>query len=204
VTRAWLIAAAILLTGCSGTATPVITVTAAVPTATSETPDPNVISPSPSDSASPETNERGNIPKRVGDQALIITADGREAVRFTVTKIQPGFKCNSDYPDKSKNGQYVAIWMDITTTKAVKFDSDNDNDVSYFNTDDWQVIGPDGTTENDSSGNGYSCAKDSEALPTQIEGAKHVKGVVVVDTKYKHGHLALIQDYSDSGWEWDF
>lgn len=196
------VSVAVLLTGCSGPApAPVITVTVAA-TSVSETPDENVITPSAT--PTPDTNERGNLPKKVGDQAVIVDGNGNEAVRLTVTKIQTHFKCTSSGAEKSKHGQFVAIWMDVQTTKAVDFNSDDSAVVPYFNTDDWQVIGLDGTTENDSDGNSDYCAKDSETLPTQIEGAKHYKGVVVVDTKYKHGHLALIQDYSDSGWEWDF
>jgi hypothetical protein len=115
-----------------------------------------------------------------------------------VTKIQSGFKCTSSDAEKSEHGQFVAIWMDITTTKAVNFDSDDANDVSYFNTDDWQVIGPDGTTENDSDGNSDYCAKESETLATVCFSADIVRipsdgtGIVrklsieTVSTEYVH------------------
>lgn len=193
-----LAAALLLLAGCTAAPVQVVTVTA-VPA--SETPDPNVITPTPTPRV---TSERGHAVKKVGDQAVLMDGRGEVAARFTVTKIQPGFKCTAGYAEKSANGQYVAIWMDVTTTKAVDFESDDAGVVPYFNTVDWQVIGPDGTTENDSAGNGSSCARDADALPVQLGPSKHVKGVVVVDTKYKHGHLALVQDLAETGWEWDF
>lgn len=189
----------LLLAGCSSGPAQVVTVTAAP---ASESPDPNVITtPTPTP---PVTSERGHAVKKVGDQAVLLDGHGEVAARFTVTKIQPGFKCTADYAEKPANGQYVGIWMDVTTTKAVDFGSDDAAVVPYFNTVDWQVIGPDGTTENDSQGNALGCARDADALPAQLGPGKHVKGVVVVDTKYKHGHLALVQDFAETGWEWDF
>lgn len=189
------------MSACSATPAPVVTVTAA-PQA-SATADPNVITPTPSPTPTMTRSERGNAIKKIGDEAVLIDGYGEVAVRFKVTKIQPNFKCTSEFADKSANGQYVGIWMDITTTKAVDMDSDDADVVPYFNPGDWQVIGPDGVTENDSYGNGYSCPRDSDSLPSQLGSNKHVKGVVVVDTKLKSGHLALVQDFLDSGWEWE-
>jgi hypothetical protein len=150
----------------------------------------------------PETSERGNIVKAIGETAQLVDGNGDLAVTFKVTKIERSFKCNSGYSERSKNGHYVGIWMTIQTTKAVDFDSDDSNVVPYFNPGDWQVVGPDGTTENDSEGNGYSCAKDSQSLPSQLGPGKKVSGVVVLDTTYTKGHLVMIQDFMDSGWEW--
>lgn len=186
---------------CSATPTQVVTVTAAPPA--SATADPNVITPTPAPTPTTPRSERGNAIKKIGDEAVLLDGYGEVAARFKVTKIQPGFKCNSGYSEKSANGQYVGIWMDITTTKAVDMDTNDADVVPYFNPDAWEVIGPDGVTENDSSGNGFSCPRDSDSLPSQLGGNKHVKGVVVVDTKFKRGHLVMMQDYLDSGWEWE-
>lgn len=194
-----------LLAGCSAAPAQVITVTASAPaSAPSPTPtDSDTVEPEPTPTP-PATNERGNIPKKLGEWAEL--RDGNEdlAVKFRVTKIEPGFKCNSGYSDRSANGHYVGVWMEVQTTKAVDFESDDSAIVPYFNTDDLVVISRDGTSENDSEGNGYSCAKDSISLPTQLGPGKKVKGVVVLDTKYKHGFVAMIQDYMESGWEWEF
>lgn len=199
------LAAVVLLAGCTASpAAPASAPATTPPVVASPSPtDPDTVEPSPTPTA-PETSERGNIPKKVGEEAGLYDGNGELAVRFTVTKIEPGFKCNSGYADPPANGHFVGIWMEIQTTKAVGFDSDDSNVVPYFNPGDWQVIGRDGTTENDSEGNGYACPKDSIDLPSQLGPGKKVKGVVVLDTKYKHGHLALIQDFAETGWEWDF
>lgn len=196
-------AGVLVFNGCAAVPAPVATVTSTTTAVASAAPsDPDTVEPTPD--STPSTNVRGNIPKLLGEEAQLVDGNGNLAVTFKVTKIEAGFKCNSGYADRSENGHYVAVWMEISTTKAVDFDSSDANVVPYFNPGDWHVIAPDGTTENDSSGNGYSCARDSVSLPSQLGPGKKVKGVVVLDTKYKRGHLALIQDYMDSGWEWKF
>ena len=203
-----LIACAVLLAGCSSPAPAVVTVTAPAATTSAPSATPTTATPSPIPTTdaptTPETSERGNIPKDLGDEAVLVDGNGDEAARFKVTKIETGYQCTSDIADKSANGQFVAIWMDVRTTKAIDFDSDDSGVVPYFNTVDWEVVDKSGETENDSEGNGPYCARDADALPVQIEKAMHVKGVVVLDTAVKHGHLVFIQDYMDSGWEWDF
>lgn len=98
---------------------------------------------------------------------------------------------------------YVGIWMEIQTSDVVDMDA-ADASIPYFTTDSWKVIGPDGFTENDTEGNAKLCADDSTTLVTQLEGQQKVRGLVVLDTKYRSGHLVLVQDYLDGGWEWDF
>ncbi len=193
------IVAATMLAGCSAPASPP---PSAAPTAIS-TPTASPSEPTPT-ATEPAQSERGHTIKKVGEGAKLIDGNGELAVAFTVTKIQRNFKCNSGYSDKAKNGHYVAIWMKIQTTKAVDGDSSDSAVVPYFNPGDWEVIGPDGTTENDSEGNGYSCAKDSISLPSQLGPSKKVSGVVVLDTKFTKGHLALVQDFAETGWEWEF
>lgn len=190
-------AVALLVAGCSAPApTP-----AATPSASPSASPSESSTPTPTE---PAQSERGHTIKKVGEGAKLIDGNGELAVAFTVTKIQRNFKCNSGYSDKAKNGHYVAIWMKIQTTKAVDGDSSDSAVVPYFNPGDWEVIGPDGTTENDSEGNGYSCAKDSISLPSQLGPSKKVSGVVVLDTKFTKGHLALVQDFAETGWEWEF
>lgn len=206
-TCATTIIAALVLALLGGCSTPALSPTPSVMTSSASATSPSASSASPTPSASstePETSERGNTVKALGETAKLIDGNGDLAVTFTVTKIDRNFKCNSGYADKSENGHYIGVWMKIQTTQAVDFNSDDYNVVPYFNPDAWQVVGPDGTTENDSAGNGYSCAKDSEALPPEVGPGKKVSGVVVLDTKYKNGYLVMMQDYMDTGWEWKF
>lgn len=195
-----LAAALVLLAGCAAAPAQVVTVTAAAPSA-SESPNPDIITPTPTPRV---TSERGHAVKRVGDQAVLVDGNGEVAARFTVTKIEPGFKCTGEGAERPANGQFVGVWMDVTTTGVVDVDSDDPGVVPYFNTADWQVVGGDGVTENDSVGNGLGCARDRDALPAQLGAGEHVKGVVVLDVAARHGRLVLVQDFAGVGWEWEF
>ena len=194
-----------LLAGCSAsngqpaaTSVSASTVTPGTQTASTPadpTPEPTADSPTPSDS--------GNITKKVGQWAELQDEAGTTMVRFLVTKITVDYKCPGQYAEKSKHGRYIAVWMDIYTSRDVKLTADA---VPYFNVwpPDMRIIGADGTEQNDAEGNALSCARDDDRLPGQLQGKRHVKGVVVLDSKYKHGTIALVQDYMDAGWEWAF
>lgn len=182
--------ALVLFTGCTA------------PASASSSPSvPAATTPAPS---GPATSERGNPIKRVGEQAVLLDGRGEVAARFTVTKIEPGFECTGEGAERPANGQFVGVWMDVTTTGVVDVDSDDPGVVPYFNTADWQVVGGDGVTENDSVGNGLGCARDRDALPAQLGAGEHVKGVVVLDVAARHGRLVLVQDFAGVGWEWEF
>ncbi len=136
--------------------------------------------------------------KKVGDQASVVGDDGVTYVRFRVNRIVKNYKCRGEFAEKSKNGRYVGIWMEFWTDKAVGGD-----EVYSVDPWAWSVVGPDGVTENDSEGNASDCPRDADALPSFIDGAKHVKGVVVVDTKYSTGSLVYV--YGDlAGWKYAF
>lgn len=132
-------AGVLVFNGCAAVPAPVATVASTTTAVASAAPsDPDTVEPT-SDST-PSTNERGNIPKLLGEEAQLVDGNGNLAVTFKVTKIEAGFKCNSGYADRSENGHYVAVWMEISTTKAVDFDSSDANVVPYFNPGDWHVI----------------------------------------------------------------
>lgn len=177
---------------------------------TAPAPDPSqspavaaVATPSPSPSPV-ATSERGNPIKQVGEQAVLVDGHGEVAARFTVTRIEAGFRCTGEGAERPANGQFVAVWMDVATTAVVDVDSADPGVVPYFNTADWQVIGPDGVTENDSVGHSIGCARDRDALPAQLGSGEHAKGVVVLDVAARHGRLVLVQDFAGVGWEWGF
>lgn len=190
------VALLVLLAGCAATPAPVATVTATTTTTATAIADP--AEPSPTATPTPTTDPEGRVLKKVGDLASVVGEDGVTYVKFRVNRIEKNFKCKGEWAEKSKNGHYVGIWMEFWTDKAVGGD-----DVYAVFTDEWQVVGSDGVTENDSSGNGSECGTESQSLPQLIEGAKHVKGVVVVDTKYDSG--SLVFTWGDlAGWKYDF
>lgn len=186
--------ALLLLVGCSTPAAPVATVTAT----TTATAIADPAEPSPTATPTSSKDAEGRVLKKVGELGAVVGEDGVTYMKFRVNRIDANFKCTYSDPDKAKNGHFVGVWMEFWTDKAVGGD-----DVSSVETDAWQVIGPDGLTENDSDGNSDFCARERDALPYSLEGAKHVKGVVVLDTKYKSGSLVFSFDGA-AGWKYNF
>jgi len=191
------VAAALLLAGCSSN-----TATQATSQLTPNPPAPAATSAAAPSTPTPSTNARGNLAKKVGEIASITGTDGKTLVTFTVTKIEPNFKCTDKYASASENGNFIAITMDITTSKDL---ASSDVRNLYMSGSSFKVIGPDGTTENDSSTAAtYSCISSKQEVPGMIGPGEHVVGMVVLDSQYKSGGLALTQPFMDGGWEWSF
>ena len=157
------------------------------------TPNPT---PTAAATSSPTLNDRGAIVKKIGEMAGLKLESNEWTVQFKVTMIEAGYKCPAKYAERSKNGNFIAIHMDVQTTRALGSDK--------FWTDQWKVIGPDGTTENDSNGNAWGCANEADSLPGMIGAGEHVKGIVVLDSRYTSGAVMLEQPGMDGGWEWGF
>ena len=193
----WIVAAALLLAGCSGN-----TATQAASQLSANPPAPAPTSATAPSTPTPSTNARGNLSKKVGEVASIRGADGKTWVTFQVTKIEPNFKCTDQYASASENGNFIAITMDITTSKDL---ADSPSKNLYVSGSAFKVIGPDGTTENDSSsGASYGCIPSKQAVSGTIGPGEHVVGIVVLDSQYKSGGLAFTQPFMDGGWEWSF
>lgn len=153
----------------------------------------------------PERNARGNIPMAIGETAVITsTTTGETAVSIVVTGITPSFQCtNTSYPvDPPVNGTYMAITLDVTTGTPAAL-----QEVMYgsFGLDSYSftVFNPEGTRENDSTGNAYQCLEDGQELPTSMGPGEHATGIVVLDTAHATGSIAYSPSY-DGGFEWGF
>ena len=111
-----LVAATVLLAGCSGAQPGTGTTLSPNPPAPAEAssaPTPgNTPAPTPS---GPAKNARGNTLKEIGERAALVSEDGKTLVEFKVTSIEPNFKCNAEYAEKSKNGLFVAVGLEIMT-----------------------------------------------------------------------------------------
>lgn len=202
------------LVGCSGgtdtvandaRVSPVPAETAASTPSTSTSTAP-VASPSASQDGeygAHTVNARGNLVKQLGQLAGTTSSKdaGVTLSQFTITGIEPGFKCTSKYADPPANGTFIAITMDIQTAPELAQD-----DYPYFDVsaNDFKVISPDGTRENDSVGKGYMCLNESEALPDQIGPGEHVTGKLVLDSANTNGSIVFSPFNISTGWEWGF
>jgi hypothetical protein len=150
-------------------------------------------------------NARGNRPKAIGELAWVTkTEDLSSPMVFSlvVTAITVDPPCTSGYADAPKNGHYVAIAIDLTTTPELATNE-------YFQSVslseyDIKVLSPDGVLENDSSGNAYSCLDSSETLSNDVGPGQRAVGSIVVDTANTHGAIVVTFGGSPSGWEYSF
>lgn len=188
-----------------GTAASPVPITGASQSSTTPTPEPSTPQPTTDDVyGDTVTSERGNLVKELGQPAGVTNEAGATLAQFTITAIEPNFQCTSDYASPAKNGNFIAITMDIQTTP----DLANEEFVTSISITpyDFKVIGPDGTRENDSVGDAYACLAETESLPLSIGPAEHVVGKVVIDSQHTSGALVLSPSWfsSPSGWEWVF
>ncbi|WP_142206709.1 hypothetical protein [Subtercola boreus] len=96
------------LAGCSSTST--TTPVAVAPTSTSAP-----IAPA---DTRPAENSNGNLPKAIGeDGAVVFDGTEKNAITFKVTNIEVNPDCTGDGSFKvpSKNGEFVAMTVEITT-----------------------------------------------------------------------------------------
>lgn len=146
-------------------------------------------------------NERGNSVKTLGQLAGLHSQTDVPLVQWRITAITPNFACTEQYAQPSLNGNYVALDVEVTTTPELAGEASP----SFYLTEyDFSVISPDGTTENDSQGNAYSCIPEGEQLPDTFGPGEHAVGKVILDSAHTTG--SIVQRYAGmpGGWEWAF
>jgi hypothetical protein len=168
------------------------------------TPEPTTEEPTQDGKYGPsQSNERGNLVKTLGQLAGVGSETDPDVItaEFTVTAIEPNFTCTSEYAEPSMYGNYIAITLDVQTTAALADQSWPVFNVSEY---DFKVISPEGTRENDSSGNAYMCLNEAERLPSEIGPGEHVTGKIVLDSAHTSGSIVFAPAAVQGGWEWGF
>lgn len=196
--------------------------TAEEPTQTEPTaePEPSTEQPAPSASSAPTSDpsaetgdtapaqegarsDRGNIIKEVGEPAGLDGDNGEPIAEFTLTDIETDFDCPSDIADKPANGQFVALSFEVKTYPALAQQEYVDSvSISEY---DMTVFAPDGTRENDSSGNALFCLDAADELPRDIGPGEQASGKIILDTAQESG--IIVFDYylvDGAQWEWSF
>ncbi len=191
---------ALVLTGCS-------TEDSAGPaTATGpELPTTSSAAPTTSESTGPPRSERGHIIKELGEEGGFTGSDDADAplvLNFTVDSITVDPECSSSFVQQPANGHYIAIGLRASTSP--EFDPST---YLTFTEYDFQVIGPDGLTVSDVSGNAYTCLADNQRFTSDALGpGQQYAGTVVIDAPASHGTLVYAPGAfgGTSGWEWAF
>lgn len=147
----------------------------------------------------PAKSERGNLIKHVGESAGIGDADPLD-VEFTVKGITVDPECTGEYSQPPKNGHFIKLDIDVTTSAEAKGD---------FAFSFWKWIRPDGMTSNLNPGQGaaqYLCLSDAEKLPDSIGPSEMVSGSIVLDVPDAEGILISQPSYAGvtGSWYWEW
>lgn len=175
--------------------------TTALPSTTEEPPNSDGEDESAKDHDAgfePSKSQRGNIVKKIGEEAGFRDSNGDDLLVFTVDAIDVDPTCSSGYPESPANGHYVAITITAESTPLL-------NAEYYFSFSEWswQVYNTSGVRLNDPVGNAWSCMGEADLLPTEIGPAQKVHGLVVLDVADPHGIVVFAPDPTLS-WEWSY
>ena len=203
------VAAALSLAGCSASADTAAQGSPAPAHATrvpAETVRPPLVAPTPTPTPTPEspsnvTNARGNLVQAVGALSVMTNAAKGTLVEFTLTAVDANFTCTAPYARASENGHFIALTFDVTTTAALSEQPLPKFGMASY---DFRVFSPDGTRENDSTGNGYGCVADSDALPRSMGPREHAVGKVILDSAQPAGSIVFSPSSVKGGLEWGF
>ena len=171
------------------------------PTATTttapETPTTNWDTETTTTTAAPP-NERGAIPKKLGEEAGWTDDSDDSKVSFAIDKITVDSRCD-EYGEKPK-GHTVVLDIRITTGEA---GDALDAIAATINPYSFQVIGSDGVSKPAEEG---LCKPESlTQLPTDYGPHQKYRGQIELDVPAKSGILVLAMSMEDiTGWEWRF
>lgn len=160
---------------------------------------------SPASTESGERSERGNIVKKAGEKAGIKDKAGEEAVAFTVTDIDPDYKCTSRSARKPQNGRFVALTVEVAAGKNLAEVTSSD---SLHLVTGWNFQDKDGTVPNANplSSATFSCLAESDRLASRIGPASKAKGLIVLDLPKSEGIVVYKPSWGyrqQLGWEWE-
>ncbi|WP_258905276.1 hypothetical protein [Actinokineospora sp. UTMC 2448] len=145
----------------------------------------------------PATSERGNVPKKLGEEAGVTNEDGATMLTFTLDSIDKSGRCTGEFAEKPENGHFLILHLRVTT--AAEFDEMVA--AGMFNPYDFAVVGPDGVTEtNLSTVATYSCL--NESAPLALAPGSKYRFSIVLDSRSTKGVLTYRPGFMASGWEW--
>jgi hypothetical protein len=196
---------ALTLTACGNTKTDDTADGPALPSAQSEK-KAAADSDAAAESSEPETNDRGNIVKALGEEAGITNPEGDQLLTFAVDAITPDPACTSDwaeYGTPADPGHHlVSVQVRVSTSPAV-----TDADFLSLSGYDFKYIGADGITVDSLDGMAtYGCLDDGQEFTSDTLGPGQMyAGAVVLDVPAASGTLVFDPSWGQTGgWEYGF
>ncbi|ACU96768.1 hypothetical protein Svir_17410 [Saccharomonospora viridis DSM 43017] len=148
------------------------------------------------DKDEPETNERGNIPKKLKEEAGLIHERGDSSAVFAIDEIKVDPECH-EYGVKPDKGHTLLLHVRVAT--GVEADA-NDAMSLLLNPYNFAELGSDGVTSPASSG---MCTDPDEYLPMQFGMNQKYRGTIEVVVPEASGTL-ILTNYGGRGWEWTY
>lgn len=190
---------ALLLTACSGPqpqAAPAVSVPPATTPSATPTPTP-----------SSNENERGQLIKKIGETASLLT-DGENTtptLTFKVTSIK-AIKCDAPYATPP-NGTAIAVAVEVATTRTFSGPlavNSQEGQIS-FGPHYWKGYAPNGTRMNtvESSVNRSCLADTTKLLPDYFGKGEKLNGLVILDVATPSGEVAF-DPSGNGGWVWKY
>lgn len=144
----------------------------------------------------PATNERGYIPKVLGQEAGLVGATPAGDSTFTIDRVNRDPQC-SRYGWKPQSGHTLLLDIRVATG--------NDSEVapmlaSLLNPYSFTEIGDDGVTRQSHTGN---CTDYKKALATRFGVNQKYVGTIEIVVDRANGSLVLVNP-SGGGWEWRY
>ncbi|WP_146078086.1 hypothetical protein [Subtercola sp. Z020] len=155
----------------------------------------------------PATNTNGNLEKAIGEDGAVVFAGGEEnAFTFKVTNIEVNPDCTGDGSFKvpSKNGEFVALTFEITTSADYLKVMSGGEPLRLF-WQDWKGYSATGTVV-ENGPNGLTCFARDESMPLDIPAGTTSTGKFVLDLDPSAASVGWSPSYvrgqDKSGWEW--
>lgn len=142
----------------------------------------------------PETNERGNIPKKLKEEAGLIHERGDSSVVFAIDEIKVDPECR-EYGVKPDKGHTLLLHVRVATGDEADA---NDAMSLLLSPCNFAELGSDGVTSPASSG---MCTDPDEYLPMQFGMNQKYRGMIEVVVPEVSGTL-ILTNYGGRGWEW--
>lgn len=199
--RRWLIGLALFplaLGACTSTADPQSGAPELPPKSTSASPSAEGAS-----ADEIETNERGNIPKELGQRAGFGSQDWDDpaGVTFSLDKVEIDPPCANTYATPPENGHTLLLHFRVATGDNPEYAKTTGSVLNPFN---FFEITNDGLSEQARAG---TCATEQgEQLPYNYGPNQKYKGTIEIVVPEASGTLVLTlpQMANGGGWEWHY
>lgn len=146
-------------------------------------------------------NERGNIPKVIGERAAIVDSTGTLA-EFFVDAISVGDDCTGSQSTASENGQFVTLTVRVQTYPAL---ADSFPPIFSLTQSEIDILDPQGVRQNSAfTEASLDCLAPQDQLPYDIGPGQTASGRIVVDSQYPAGYLVVSLGGVQGGWEYSF